>query len=133
MAQKKRCYNISGLRNQPRNQSPEPLSLDNNHVADAEHTPEDDSGDSNEWEPHVLLDSLKLDLQAEYLSDDEPIKDSDDIEEWDIDSHPAIGSKGLQAVMMKLSMTLGDDPHDEDWVPPKLRAKRERRKHERKG
>ena len=33
---------------------------------------------------------------------------------------------------MKLSMELGNDPLDENWVPPKLRAKREQRKCERK-
>lgn len=29
--------------------------------------------------------------------------------------------QGLQVVMMKLIVVLGDDPQDEDWMEPKLR------------
>ena len=47
--------------------------------------------------------------------------------EWESEwkENERLGSQGLQTAMIKLAFALGDDPRDEDWVPAKLRAKRE--------
>lgn len=131
---KKLRRNISGLRNQ--NSTPTNNVQESKHSQDhSPETPPDDVTDSDvEWQPHMFLDSLKSNLQAEDLSDNESVKDGDDMEEWDSNEQDLrLGSAGLQAMMMKLSIHLGDDPRDEDWVPPKLRAKREKRLCERRG
>ena len=82
----------------------------------------------------MFLDSLKTDIQAEELSDNEPGKESDDMEEWDSNEQDKwLESAGLQVLMIKLSIRLGDDPRDEDWVPSQLQVKRERRRREKRG
>ena len=59
----------------------------------------------------MFLDSLKTDIQAEELSDNEPGKESDDMEEWDSNEQDKwLESAGLQVLMIKLSIRLGDDP-----------------------
>ena len=123
---KKDTYNLSGLRNQCS------ISTSNNipEVPDnpATHTDKEDSN----WQPHIFFDSLKPDLPAE---DEESDKDEDAEVEWDSEwnENERLGSQGLQAAMIKLAIALGDDPCDENWIPPKLRAKRKRAKKEKRG
>ena len=90
--------------------------------------------DSN-WQPCILFNSLKPDLQAEEGSDEDSDSNEDDEVEWDDEwkENERLGSQGLQAAMIKLAIALGDDPCDENWIPPKLRAKRKRAKKEKRG
>ena len=120
---KKNTYNLSGLRNQ---------STSNNipEVPDnpATHTDEEES----DWQPHVVFDSLKPDLPAE---DEKSDKDEDAEAEWDSEwnENERFGSQDLQAAMIRFAVAIGDDPRDEDWVPPKMRVKRECAKEEKRG
>ena len=112
---KKNAYNLSGLRNRSTS-SNIPEVPDN----PATHTDEEDSN----WQPHIFFDSLKPDLPAE---DEESDKDEDAEVEWDSEwnENERSRSQGLQAAMIRFAIAIGDDPRDEDWVPPKMRAKRE--------
>jgi hypothetical protein len=70
-------------------------------------------------------------LPAEDKSDN---KDDGEVE-WDSKwkEKERLDSQGLQVAMIKLAIALGDDLHDEEWIPQKLQAKRECAKKERRG
>ena len=97
-------YNTSRLRNQQNNS--EFQDLDDN------------------WNPHLCFDSLKTSIQAEEELKDEMEKL--DMEEWDSqwDNELKLNTEGLQVKIANQAKLLGDDPRDEDWVPPKLRARK---------
>ena len=125
MARKKRTYNTSGLRNQKPRATEDGTPPNGNIPGNLQAEDED-----FEWHPHTHFDSLKPDFQAEEASDEDPNNADEDMEESDSEwkENEGFGSDGLQAAMLKLAIELGDDPRDEDWVPPKLRAKNERQR-----
>ena len=53
------------------------------------------------------------------------------MKEWD--SQLKLNTEGLHVKMVNQANPLGDDPRHEDWVPPKLRAHREKKKREQRG
>jgi len=125
-------YNTSGLRNQSRHSSafsestPQPtpprsraLSPDSN---------ESDLEEDNEnLDLLIHFDSLKTNLANEeaYPDDGEELED-EELEEWE-------GfSRGDLAETM-VDMFEADDSSDLDWLPEKLKNKREKRKKEKKG
>ena len=73
-----------------------------------------------------MVDSLKVKIGEEDASDDESVTEDDNLKEWD--SHwnkdLQLGTGGLQMRMLNFVIMHGDDPHDENWIPAKLRAKR---------
>ena len=127
---KRRVYNISGLRNQPSQthddayDGPIPAPL----------CSESDVEDFS-WSPNLVFDSLKVDIAAETALDDESIIEEEDAVEWDSewDQDRRLGSEGMQATMLRLAIELGDDPRDEEWVPPKLRANQKFRTKQKQG
>ena len=113
---KRRVYNTSGLRNQ------QPKATDNPNPSQP--CPDESDTEDSTWQPNMVFDSLKVDVAAEDVSDDELMEEGDEVVEWDSQSDGGIGlgSEGLQVMMLRLAIELGDDPRDEDWMPPALRA-----------
>jgi len=117
--------NILGLRN--RNPT--------TNVSENESNPLNASTESDEeceWNSGTYHDSLKVDFEQELS--DEDIDDDDNIEEWNNEWDIDLGcaTPGFQARLILMAARLGDDPHDEDWIPAQLRAKRKKQEQEKK-
>ena len=125
-------YNISGLINQSRHSSgfSESTSQPTPPRSEAP-SPDGDESDLEEDDEDLDLlihfDSLKTNLAYEeaHLDDGKELED-EELEEWE-------GfSRGDLAEAM-VDMFEADDPSDLDWLPDKLKNKRDKRKKEKKG
>ena len=108
MAQRNCVYNTSGLQNQAQKA-----------LKPVENTPiihEDEQTNDKNWDANLQWDSLKSMLGKEDEEEGE-------IEEWDVDSNVHLNSKGLHVRLVNWAIENGDDPQDEDWIPPTLQAK----------
>jgi len=124
--------NINGLRNQPRcpSGSSEPSSQLTPPQSHAPILDGDESGLEGEDEDLAWLihmDSLKTNLAHEEACPDngEELED-EELEEWE-----GFGKEDLVEAMV--DMFEADDPSDLDWLPEKLKNKRDKRKKEKKG
>jgi hypothetical protein len=132
MKRARATYNISGLINQSRHSSgfSESTSQPTPPRSEAP-SPDGDESDLEEDDEDLDLlihfDSLKTNLANEeaYPDDGEELED-EELEEWE-------GfSRGDLAEAM-VDMFEADDSSDLDWLPEKLKNKREKRKKEKKG
>ena len=108
MAQKNHVYNTSGLWSQGQKalKPAEDTSIIHNGHEDKQTSDED-------WDANLQWDSLKPMLSEE----------DEEEGEWDIDSELHLDSEGLHARLINWAIENGDDPQDEDWIPPTLWAK----------
>lgn len=127
--------NITGLRNQrpqaneerpalpptPPPHDPAPALLD---LDDLE---SDDEG----WES----DAKYTDLGRHFGTNDTEDSESDEeLQEFDWkDFDPDLDDAHLQHRLLKYAIAMGDDPRDEDWVPPEEVRKELKRKRRQKG
>jgi hypothetical protein len=132
----KRARNISGLRGQ----CPAidiSASKDESHflgeglVTDIADHVESDSDEDGSWVSGTYCDSSKVNFE-EDLSDNEGM-DEDNLEEWDNQWDTDLGqaTAGLQARLILMTVNLGNDPCDKDWMPAKMRAKKTKREEEK--
>jgi hypothetical protein len=132
MKRARATYNTSGLRNQSAHSSSFSESAPQPTPPRSEApSPDGDESDLEEDDEDLDLlihfDSLKTNLANEeaYPDDGEELED-EELEEWE-------GfSRGDLAEAM-VDMFEADDSSDLDWLPEKLKNKREKRKKEKKG
>jgi hypothetical protein len=75
----------------------------------------------------IHFDSLKTNLaHAEACQDEGEDDDNEELEEWE-----GFGKEDLAEAM--IGMLEFDDPSDLDWLPERLKNKRNKRKQEKKG
>lgn len=131
--QKKAKCNITRLRNQPK-ASPSPQLPDEGKFPDSAE-PVIEMTDP-QWNDDEILeynealtahpDDARVHWNEEEVSEcgdeDENIVHSGD----DLEGETC--RKGLQVRMFSLAIHCGDDPRDEDWVPPKLRKRHRAKK-----
>jgi hypothetical protein len=123
--------NISGLRNQSRQSSRQSSTFSTPQPTPPRSrapSPESDESDLEEDDEDldilIHFDSLKTHLaNAEAHSDEE--KD-EEVEEWE-----GFSNEDLAEAMV--GMFEVDDPRDLDWLPERLKNKRDKRKSEKKG
>jgi len=123
--------NITGLRNQGRYSSgfSELTSQPTPPQSQAPIPDGDESGLEEEDEDLALLihfDSLKTNLAHEEAFPDDGEELEDELEEWE-----GFGKEDLAEAMV--DMFEADDPLDLDWLPEKLKNKRDKRKKQKKG
>ncbi|TFK36171.1 hypothetical protein BDQ12DRAFT_725467 [Crucibulum laeve] len=113
----KRTWNICGLRGQG-------PAINISESVD-EYLPENSTETTSVAEFTVNLEEEPSDAE---------VMDDSDMEEWDNEWDMDLGcaTPGLQAKLILMSVKLGDDPCDEDWVPENLRAKKKRKEHKKK-
>ena len=124
--------NTSGLRNQSRQSSafsestPQP-------TPPSSRAPSPDSNESDLEEDDknldllIHFDSLKTNFaHAEACPDEGEDDDNEELEEWE-----GFGKEDLAEAM--IGMLEVDDPSDLDWLPKRLKNKRNKRKQEKKG
>jgi hypothetical protein len=131
---KKLKRNISGLKNQPPttsgNDSLKENVLPTNSEPNIDTTSEQapcqseglaegsDSHRENTLNTHYHPDDIRPHWEEEEVEADHVMGFMDEGIEDDI------CRKGLQIKMLALAMSFGDDPRDEDWIPPKLRYRK---------
>lgn len=80
----------------------------------------DESNNNNdEWDTHLKHDSMKpcwdKESEGEGMGEDEQCKDNDNCGMEDMDN------EGFHVNMMALTVEIGDDPQDKDWILESLR------------
>ena len=122
-------YNISGLINQHRHSSAfsESTSQPTPPRSDADGEESDLEEDDKDLDLLIHFDSLKTNLANEeaYPDDVEELED-EELEEWE-----GFSREDLAEAMV--DMFEADDTFDLDWLPEKLKNKREKRKKGKKG
>lgn len=122
-------YNISGLINQARHSAAfsESTSQPTPPQSEAEGKESDLEEDDKDLDLMIHFDSLKTNLANEeaYPDDAEELED-EELEEWE-----GFGRGDLAKAMV--GMIEADETSDLDWLPEKLKNKREKRNKEKKG
>ena len=119
--------NVSGLRNQSRQSSafstPQPTPP-RSQAPSPDGDESDLEEDDEDLDILIHFDSLKTNLaNAEDYSEEE---EEEEVEEWE-----GFGKEDLAEAMV--GMFEMDDPFDLDWLPERLKNKRDKRKKEKKG
>ena len=148
---KRSKYNVTGLRNQKKQGAPRCSDLLDDQEEPTGGTElgkrchgnpsPSDSGDNeseSEWDPHlVFMDSTKDSLggyepastESDQEEDDEDAEcESAAVLEWDQE----LENDEFCQKMMQMAVNCGDDPKDENWMPPKQRVQKKRQQANRK-
>ncbi|KAF8522028.1 hypothetical protein JB92DRAFT_3141090 [Gautieria morchelliformis] len=110
--------NITGLRNQ--GGEPSGTDLPNveppaNHPSDGP-SPSDQPDEDEGLQLHLDSTRVLMDNDEAGIESGSEVEEMSELGDWD--------DEELQEKMYMLAVNIGDDPSDEDWIPPELRPKK---------
>ena len=122
-------YNISGLRNQSKHSFSEPIPPRSEVPSpDGDESAIDLEEEDLDLDLLIHFDSLKTNLaNEEAYPDDEEVLEDEELEEWEV-----FHRRDLAEAMVDM-FEADEGSSDLDWLPEKLKNKKEKRKKEKRG